>query len=372
MAGHLYKRGDIWWGRLRADGKEIARSLDTGLEGLARKRLESWARERAGARWGERPALALNAAADLFVREHGPTLRPATLERYGVSLEHLTRAFGGRPLAEIGKADLAEFESARRQAGAAPPTIRRDLACLSSILTFAIERDLAEANPVAAFLKSRRRRGLPDSAPRTRWLTLAEEAALVAQCRRAQAEMIRFAIDTGLRRTEQTHLVWDEVDLARGVIVIPPGRAKKGRERQVALLPRAAALLAGLPRHPASPYVFWRGMRFPGQTWKGRATASEGDPYLRLEQGLKAAAKRAGLRPIIWHDLRRTHGCRLLQDHGWTLDLVRDQLGHSSVAQTERAYAFLKVEQRTARLRGGQSGGQPPPEALKTAKESKA
>src|SRR3954468_23671565 len=34
------------------------------------------------------------------------------------------------------------------------------------------------------------------------------------------------------------------------------------------------------------------------------------------------------VRTLRWHDLRRTHGCRLLQEERWSLEMARDQLGH--------------------------------------------
>lgn len=52
----------------------------------------------------------------------------------------------------------------------------------------------------------------------------------------------------------------------------------------------------------------------------------------------------AGVPDVRWHDLRRTCGCRLLQDHGLSIEKVSKWLGHQSIAVTERAYAFLNVE----------------------------
>jgi len=63
---------------------------------------------------------------------------------------------------------------------------------------------------------------------------------------------------------------------------------------------------------------------------------------------------------LRWHDLRRTCGCRLLQDLKLSMEEVSKWLGHASIEQTEKAYAFLEVEHlreavqvaRQRRLRG--------------------
>ena len=48
---------------------------------------------------------------------------------------------------------------------------------------------------------------------------------------------------------------------------------------------------------------------------------------------------------LTWHELRRTTGCRLLQQDRRSMEEVWKWLGHSSVLVTERAYAFLEEEQ---------------------------
>ena len=63
----------------------------------------------------------------------------SSARRYGVSLAWLADEFENKYLDQIGTAELAEFEHKRREAGAKPPTVRRDLACLSSIFGSCIE-----------------------------------------------------------------------------------------------------------------------------------------------------------------------------------------------------------------------------------------
>lgn len=246
-----------------------------------------------------------------------------------MSLAWLADEFEGKFLDQIGTAELAEFERKRRMTGALPPTVRRDLACLSSVFGSCIEWEWCDANPVPAYLKRRKKRGLREAPARTRYLSHEEEASLFAHATPAVRTAIAFAIDTGLRREEQFELIWDKIDLQVGEILLD-GNTKSGKPRRVPLLPRSAQILAQLPRHIRSPYVFCHG---------------NGDRYVNMEKGLKAAVRRAGLRALRWHDLRRTCGCRLLQNHSLSMEGVKEWLGHSSVLVTERAYAFLEIEQ---------------------------
>jgi integrase len=280
-------------------------------------------------------------------------IRHQSARRYGVSLAHLDRELGHMMLNSIGSAQLVEFETARRSAGVSAPTIRRDLACLSSLFGFAIEREIVDVNPVSAFLKRARKRGLRESEARTRYLNHAEEHALITEAgRRITAgkldrrsfkgprndmmlsAAVIVAIKSGLRLREQLDLTWGDVDLVRKVARITAARAKGRKTREVVLLDPAVSVLHALPRHIKSNFVFWH---------------RDGACFRHFDRGFKAAAKRAKIVDLRWHDLRRTHGCRLLQDHGWSIEMVQAQLGHQSVTQTQKAYAFLEIEQRLAR-----------------------
>jgi len=297
--------------------------------------------------WGDRPKVTVNEAADAFILEHCPTLRLSSRQRYGRSIAYLDDRLGDKMLAEVRSADLKDFETWRRSMGAAAPTVRRDLACLSSIYGFAAEKEWVDTNPVSAFLKARKKRGLRESPPRTRYLTRDEEARLLAAAAPRLRDAILFAIYSGLRSEEQWSLTWDRVDLDRRQVDIPKEIAKAKRDRTAILLDPAVTVLRSLPRHIKEPFVFFHGGRAPSRAVKrDRAPQKDGQRFAHMLRGLKAAAKRAGIPNLIWHDLRRTHGCRLLQEQGWSMEMVRDQLGHSTSAQTERSYAFLEVDAR--------------------------
>jgi integrase len=218
-----------------------------------------------------------------------------------------------------------------------PASIRRDLACLSSMFGCAIDWEWIDVNPVSAYLRRRRKRGaLRESPPRTRYLSHAEETALLAAAAPHVAAAIAFAIDTGLRTEEQFSLEWPLITSTR--VRVPIGVAKNGRGREVPLLDRSAQISARLTRHIRSSFVFFN--------------PETGTRYRNLDKGFRAACRRAGLKDVRWHDLRRTCGCRLLQDRGFSMEQVGAWLGHSSVKVTEKTYAFLGIEDLERKLEG--------------------
>lgn len=339
---NIYRRGRTWWGRVTRDGHELRRSLATDARDVAERRFRDWLDQIDGAKFGERAPILFADAAMRFLTEHGPTLKPNSLARYRSSIKALHRSLQGVAMGDIGRARLAEIEGMRRRDGAAAPTIRRDLACLASIFTFCEERELVQGNPVPAYLKARRRRGLRESPPRDRYLSEEEEARLLDAATPILRNAIALAIDTGLRREELLSLTWAAVDLRAGHVDVR--ETKSGRPRRVPLFDRSRTILGTLPRHIASAYV----LHHP----------KTGARFLRLEQGMKGAAKRALIPDLRWHDLRRTCGCRLLQRHGFTLHEVADWLGHASIVQTERAYAFLSADALASKARAAQISAQ--------------
>lgn len=357
---NVYLRGKTWWGRAQKGGEEFRKSLETRSQSVARDRLRTWLDELDEEEWGKRPKTTLNEACANFTSEHLPTLRPNSATRYGVSIDWLDANMGSLLITKIGSAELRKFETWRRTLGATAPTILRDLACLSSIYSHCMEHEWVVVNPVQAFLKARKKRGLRESPAKTRYLTHEEEAALLEASIPRVREAIIFAIYSGLRAEEQFSLTWDRVDLDLRQVTIPMEIAKGKRDRTAVLLDPALAVLRRLPRHFRSPYVFFHGAAANTKAGvaRGRKKLSEkdGHRFNHLLRAIQLSAERAGIKHLTWHDLRRTHGCRLLQDEKWSIEMVRDQLGHSSVQQTEKAYAFLEVEQRRDAAAGTNPG----------------
>lgn len=324
----LYKRGRVWWCRAQRKGREFRRSLKTSDRATAERRQREWLDDLDRQAWGDRPHRTFIEAAEKFASEHARSLKPSSARRYAVSLKHLLDHFGGMMLHQVGSATLSDFETKRRTDGVSVPTIRRDLACLSSLMSSAEDWEWIDHNPIPLYMRRRRKRGFKEAPPRQRYLSHIEETALLSHATPAVRQAIIFALDTGLRREEQFGLRWDQLDLARGRIRLDRN-TKSGVPREIPLFGRAARLPAQLPRHIRSPYLFWH---------------EDGRRYMNMEKGLKAAARRAGIKDLRWHDLRRTFGCRRLQDDGLSMEQVKELLGHHSVTVTERSYAFLSMD----------------------------
>lgn len=339
----IYWRNGWAWGRKTVKGVEYREPLGTRVKREAESAYGRWlATFDAGP---SEKGTSFREAVDTFTDNHLGTLKKSSQERYLVSLLNLTPHFEHKLLKDISRGDLAKFMSARRKDGVKDPTIIRDLACLSSVFTIAADYELADANPVLPFLRAQKRRQqLNNADPRQRYLSHAEELALLTYAADVAREpgairtnekwMIAAAlvgyIDTGMRAQELLSMRWTWVDMAKLEITVPAEYAKSGKERGIPILPRFAKLLLRIPRNKHSDLVFWR------------TTAGRG--FGDLNHTFQRYAAAVGIHDVNLHDLRRTCGCRLLQDHKVAMTIVSKWLGHASVVTTEKIYAFLKVE----------------------------
>lgn len=335
MPKNLRKRGEVWWFRITKNGQSHEGSLETSNLGLAKERLERIRQELTASRFGEKPRRTFDEAALRFAREHFKTLRPKSRKRYAVSLQALADHLHGVFLDEIGSARLGDFERARLAAGVSSSTVRRDLACLSSLYSRAEEWEWVSSNPVKPFKRGRAKAGLKEGAPRTRYLSSAEEADVLRFAPSRAQDAIAFAIDTGLRKEEQFSLELTDIDFSRNELLVRAEIAKSGRERRVPLLDRAreiALRLAGDRVGRVPLFVTSAGSRYSVES-------------PTMYEALQKACRRAQVKPTSWHDLRRTCGCRLLQDLELSFEKVSAWLGHADVRITQQRYAFLKIEQ---------------------------
>lgn len=199
----------------------------------------------------------------------------------------------------------------------------------SAITYFSRDRGADLSNPFKGLVKA-------DTQKRERYLTGAEQKALLLAAGPWLRGVIAFALNTGFRVTEILELTWDRV---RGdEVLFTPESQKSNKRRSRALSDSARAILERQER--ACDHVF---------TLRGK-------PVKRRElHDLWADARdRAGIVDLIFHDLRRTCGQRMLEA-GATIYEVQAQLGHEDSKTTERSYtspSVLLAKQGVSKMRG--------------------
>ena len=134
------------------------------------------------------------------------------------------------------------------------------------------------------------------------------------------AAAIRLLIFTGARLREILHLEWDQVDIERGLLMLPTSKTGK---KTIVLNAPALAILGGLPR--SGKFVI---------------TGSTSDkPRSDLKKPWRAVSSKAGLTGVRLHDLRHTHAS-VGAGAGLGLPIIGKLLGHTQTATTQR-YAHL-------------------------------
>jgi integrase len=342
---NLHKRGKIWHLKIERNGKTIRESTGESTLAAAREYRDRALEKLKRLKNGNREELSYDMAMERFLAHCDSHIKKSSVKRYEVSARALFPHFTGRKLADITKADILHALDKRKRevTGSA---VNRDRALLSSMYTFACDRDYVEFNPVLAVKKHK------ENEARTRNLSFQEFETLRKAAPTLLADMMVFDVETGLRVSELVFLKWVEIDLTRKEAC--PSETKSGKARQVPLSGRALAILASQNRHIKSPYVFHHS---DGKPYRNAPRAFS-DLAGRVSNALLVKAKTPEakqeaekLQDVIFHDLRRTFTC-WNYSKGVPLPVLQKLLGHSTYAVTEESYAFLQKEDLHNAIRG--------------------
>jgi integrase len=169
-------------------------------------------------------------------------------------------------------------------------------------------------------------RWLPEPARRVRWLTREQADKLITCLPEHLAAMVRFSLETGLRKSNVTGMQWSQVDLVRRFAWIHPDQAKARKAIPVPLSSAAVEVVRQqIGKH--LEYVF---------TYKGR-------PVKQVNtKAWTAALARAGIKEFRWHDLRHTWASWHVQ--AGTPMYVLQELGAWESPEMVQKYAHLSSD----------------------------
>jgi integrase len=224
-------------------------------------------------------------------------------------------------------------------------TRRQKSNCVRAAFNWAAQGERIDRNPFRSvqYAEAERRPDLPDQ-------TLSQIEQLA---NKPYETALRFLRLTGCRLGELCNCTWHQLDLERGIWIIPKHKSRKrtGKAKVIALVGEAVVLLRELPafaaRNNALPiegFVAERGMATPANLIV--FLNNRGKPWTRrtLGQQLRRMKKRHGIQTdASLHGIRHRFGSAAVAA-GAPIKLVSAQLGHSTVAVTERYYVDLTNE----------------------------
>lgn len=332
---YTYWRGDVLWARFTVAGEEFRESLATGSAKTATKLVEEM-RDKAIARlrfgkdlksWDD----AITAWAEYIPGQVGS---PRTVKRYAGSLVIASRHLGG-PIAEIDKAAINRFVTARRADKISNATIRRDLQAISSLLDFAEEEGWREGNPAHAKMRKLKEHRDP--------ITLPDEADyefVLSRLSTGHADMLRAARATGMRQDELAKVVRKSFNETAGTLLV---RGKGNKQRAIQLSPEAVEIFARQPTALKCANIFHHG---------GKAITQAAFIYSRARRAAHLAAQKAEreFRGFRFHDMRHLYAVEFLKGGG-DIYTLKEHLRHSSVKTTEMYLEFLTPEEAEAAKR---------------------
>lgn len=335
---------DSWYGQWRSGDTIVKRKLGVKRQagtrdGLTKAQAEAELRRRIAA---ERPSTSPQER--LTVAEAGERYlvhlasigrKRSTLMDYESHLRvHLAPFFRAKQLHRIEAKDVEAFIASRRRKGRAPKSILNYLGLLHAIFEFGRRRGWNTENPCKLVDKPRSDGADPD----IRFLDESELEALLAAApdnRIGSVNRVMWltAAMTGLRQGELLALRWMDVDWSSGRIRVRRSfvRGEFGQpksQRSLRSVPLAGRVSSELTAHRAS------------SAFAGERDLVFGHPELgiplersRVLKRYKAAAKRAGIREVRFHDLRHTFGTRMAAA-GVPMRTLQEWMGHRDYKTT--------------------------------------
>jgi integrase len=236
------------------------------------------------------------------------------------AIKHFNEFFKGKVLSAISPELIERYKAARKDEGANPATINRELACLKTIFNIAILWGKTDFSPAKQIKR------IPVNNIREKFLSDEEMRRLVGAADPEIKPVLIIALSTGMRRNEILDLKWQNVHFEGKYIFIE--YSKSGKTRRVPMNDLIIEALKNVPK--VSEFVFY--------SPKIRAKIS----ISTVRTAFLKACEKAKIKDLRFHDLRHCAASAMVR-RGIDLVTVSKILGHSSIIMTMR-YAHSTPE----------------------------
>ncbi|EIZ8055043.1 site-specific integrase [Salmonella enterica] len=360
----LFRRGEIWYASYSLPGgRRIKESLGTSDKRLAtelhdKRKAELWRVDRLGdfpdvmfddacMRWleekAEKKSLKDDRSRMAFWLAHfeGVRLKDVTEQKIYSAVNKMSN----RKQLEIWKikAAVAQKNGEPAPVYSAKPvttsTKAKHLALMKAILR-AAERDWKwlEKAPVIKIPSVRNKR--------VRWLEKEEAKRLIDECPEPLKSVVKFALATGLRKSNIMNLEWQQIDMQRRVAWVNPEDSKSNRAIGVALNDTACKVLRDqIGKHHKWVFVHTTAAKRADRT----STPAVRKMRIDSKTSWLSACRRAGIEDFRFHDLRHTWASWLIQS-GVPLSVLQEMGGWESIEMVRR-YAHLAPNHLTEHAR---------------------
>jgi integrase len=361
--GSIYLRKDGRWQGAVHMGYQDGKRVRKFVIGHSRKETADKMAALLKARDERRPVPDQRAKVGAFLRRWldevaKPTIRVSTYASYDDIVRlHLVPGLGHIPLSKLTPDAVQTFLNAKLASGLSPRRVQMLHAVLRRALVTAerwgmVSRNVAKLTDPPRVPKHEIAPITPEQAKR-----LCDAAA----DDRYQA-LYLVAIATGLRQGELLGLRWEDVDLDARRLTVRHSLAciagtlqllepKTSRSRRTLVVPEVA--VAALRGHRTRQRME---RLVAGSRWVDSGhvfTSTIGTPLhaATVTRAFQAALARAGLPHSRFHDLRHAAATFLLAQ-GFTLEDVKNMLGHSSIVLTSNTYGHVLEQRQRAVARG--------------------
>jgi len=237
-------------------------------------------------------------------------------------LDQYTEDLGDKPVDEITRADVQALLEKHTQ-GRAPATFNRYRAGIHRLMNYAREVDWVRDNVVTGIKRKR------EDNRRDRLISPDEEMALLAACETHDTQgrlptMFALLMATGARVGELQGLTWGDLDLKAGTARLGWGTTKNNQARTL--------IIRGVALERLKAYAKVQPLNKDELVFRNDVGHS---PYDATKE-FRVVADSLGLRDVVLHNCRHTFATRIARVPGMTLVMLRDALGHKSLAMVQR------------------------------------